>query len=34
MILVKNFACNGAYFKLYPVSNWELMEIFQLRSNV
>ena len=32
--LVENFVCNEAYFKLYPVPDWEPMEFFQLRGNV
>ena len=32
--MVWNFVCNEAYFKLYPVPNWEPMKCFQLKGNV
>ena len=28
LTLVENFVCNEAYFKLYPVPDWEPMEFF------
>ena len=28
LTLVENFVCNEAYFKLYPVPDWEPMDFF------